>query len=177
MKLFGQFGYYAITKPVSSHDQKITTMNTTYYWKRGFFKSTNKIFNESNLAGWIKLKFWSQSADAEWELNRYFFKSVGFFRNQVFIYDFQKNADIGQITFSNWKEQATITLRDKVYALKRISIWKSTYVLTTPEGEFIEYKGKFLGGAINTPINDGALILAGLYVIINYERKRSQRSA
>ncbi len=147
---------------------------TTYYWKKGFFKSPHYIYKDGELIGWIKENFWRSSAEAEWKVNRYYFKAIGFFRQRALIFDVHKNEPIGNIAFSAWKMQATIQLNGANYLMKRVSFWKSVYTLYTDNGSRADYQNRFTSGVINSTTDDGVLLLAGFFVILKHRQQQSQ---
>jgi hypothetical protein len=145
----------------------------TYYWKKGFFKAAHQIYQDGEGIGWMKEKFWSSSAEAEWKGKQYYFQSVGFFKRSALIIDLQKNETIGDIVFSNWKMQATVQLNGAAYLMKRVSFWKSAYTLYAANGSCAEFQNRFASGVINATTDNGVLLLAGFFVILKHKQQQS----
>jgi len=89
---------------------------------------------------------------------------MGFFKQRVYIIGHANNSKVGEITFHNWKTEASLSIHDKVYKWKKDNIWNTKWRISGPEGDEIQYKGSFTSGTIHRNTDDDLLLLSGLYV-------------
>jgi hypothetical protein len=142
-------------------------MKTTLNWKKGTFKTTYEIYTYGKVAGRLKEKSWTQSADGELNGNRYIFNSKGFFKLKTEIIDSINNTIIGKISYNSWMTKARIEYSGKVINWKYDNSWNTKWSLFDSEGAKIRYSGSSSNGKIESDMQNDMLVLTGLY-IANY---------
>ena len=104
------------------------------------------------------------------ELNekKYTFKTTGFFNQHTQIIENNENKIIGEITYNNWMNKATININGKKFELKYNNIWNSKWSITSLNETQISYNSSTSTGQIQSNTDNELLILSGLFVANYY---------
>ena len=143
-------------------------MQNKYYWKKGLFSETYRVYSNDQQIGKLKNKPFSQSAVGEISGKNYTFKTKGFFRQSTLIIDNIDNSVIGEIDYNSWMTKAFLSLKEKKYSWKYDNIWNTKWSIHESDKVLINYKGSSTGGKIDSDTNDDLLMLTGLYVTNYY---------
>ncbi|MFO7371110.1 MAG: hypothetical protein R6X09_12680 [Bacteroidales bacterium] len=143
-------------------------MQLNLTWKKGFFSNTYTLFKNGEMNGYLREKTFSQTAVAELNGKSYLFRTKGFFKQRTEIIDFSTNQLIGEISYNNWKNKATISNMNKTVYWSYNNIWNTKWSLSDPDGTEIKFAGSSTKGYIESNTDDALLILSGLYVTNYY---------
>ena len=136
-------------------------------WKKKLLGSKYHIYlNKEKVGSLIDWTF-SQSGAGEFRQRKYSFVTTGLFQQKTQIIDKEKGEVIGNIRYNAWMNKAKLTINNENlswqyddWMYKRWSIWNR-------EGVKIRYSGSITRGDIESTIDDGILLLTGLF-ITNY---------
>jgi len=143
-------------------------MQTKFTWKKDFFSALYRIYSNGHEIGKLKEKTFTQTAIGELNGKEYTFRQKGFLKPQTEIINNNDHRVIGEITFSNWMTKASLSIDNKVISWKYDNIWNTKWSLFDSEGIKIQYAGSSTSGQIDSNIDDGLLLLSGLYVTNYY---------
>jgi hypothetical protein len=138
-------------------------MKTSLTWTKGIFSSIYHLFSNGNLIGSLEESF-TKSAKGSFNGKNYIFRTQGFLKHNTMIIDCSDNKIIGQIDFSNWMTKAVITINGKKINWKYDNSWSTRWSLFDADGIIATFSGSTTKGFIDTNIDDGLLILSGLFV-------------
>ena len=143
-------------------------MQLIYNWKKGIFSESYKIFNNETQIGSLSNKSFSQTSRGELNEKKYTFKTTGFFNQHTQIIENNDNKIIGEITYNNWMNKATININGQKFELKYNNIWNSKWSITSLNETQISYNSSTSTGQIQSNTDNELLILSGLFVANYY---------
>ncbi len=118
--------------------------------------------------GSLSNKSFSQTSRGELNEKKYTFKTTGFFNQHTQIIENNENKIIGEITYNNWMNKATININGKKFELKYNNIWNSKWSITSLNETQISYNSSTSTGQIQSNTDNELLILSGLFVANYY---------
>ena len=139
-------------------------MQQDYNWKKGVFSECYKIFNNEAQVGNLSNKSFSQTAHGELNEEKYTFKTCGFWKQQTQIIDNNENKIVGEITYNNWMNKASININGQKFDLKYDNIWNTKWSISSLNETQIRYNSSTTTGQIESKTDNQLLILSGLYV-------------
>ena len=137
-------------------------------WKKGFFSNNYTLYQNGEMIGDLREKSFSQTAVAELNGKGYLFRTKGFLKQHTEIIDSSTKQVIGDISYNNWKNKATISGRNKTVSWNYTNFWNTKWSLADKDGTKINYAGSSTKGQIESNTDDALLILSGLYVTNYY---------
>ncbi|MBN2426421.1 MAG: hypothetical protein JXR46_13370 [Calditrichaceae bacterium] len=139
-------------------------MQTKLTWKKNYFSNLYSIYSNGQQIGKLKDKAFSHIANGELNGKEYAFKTKGFFKQHTEIIDCSDNKVIGSIKYNTWMTKAEISINDKKINWKYDNIWNTRWSIFDSDGMTMAFNGTTTKGRIDSSIDDGALILSGLFV-------------
>ena len=143
-------------------------MQLNYNWKKGIFSESYQIFNNETQVGSLSNKCFSQTAHGELNEEKYTFKTTGFFKQHTQIIENNENKIIGEITYNNWMNKATININGQQFDLKYDNIWNTKWSISSLNETQISYNSTSCTGQIQSNTDNELLILSGLFVANYY---------
>ncbi len=144
-------------------------MKTNLSWKKGVFSNLYKVYSNDQQIGKLKDRTLSQTANGELNGKEYTFKTKGFFKQSTEIIDCAESKVIGRIKYNSWMTKAVISVNGKTINWKYDNLWQTRWRIFNSEGIEIKFSSSLSNGQIESNIDDGLLLLTGLF-IINYHQ-------
>ena len=143
-------------------------MLLNYNWRKGIFSESYKIFNNETQVGGLSNKCFSQTAHGELNEEKYTFKTSGVFKQHTQIIENNENKIIGEITYNNCMNKATININGQQFDLKYNNIWNTKWSISGLNETQISYNSTSCTGQIQSNTDNELLILSGLFVANYY---------
>lgn len=144
---------------------------TVIEWKSGFFSDSFKFYKEGEKLGFLKDRFFSDTAFAEFKDLRVNFKSKGFFNRRIIISDQETDEDIGSIHFGTWSNKAVVSVGREEYHWKYDNFWNSRWSLRKEDTIIAESKSRSFKGSVSYKTNDALLMLAAMFIAHSFSKK------
>lgn len=145
-------------------------MDTLLKWKKGVFSCNYKLLSDGKKIGNLKSNSLSRKTEGRLNGKNFEFRTRGFLKPRVQIFDLEKRKVVGNISFNCWSPEAKIELDGEVSHWGFTNIWKSKWNVFSEGKEPIFYQGGTCNGKIKADEVREAKVLAGLYVS-NYFRE------
>ena len=142
-------------------------MLLNYNWRKGIFSESYQIFNNETQVGSLSNKCFSQTAYGELNEEKYTFKTCGVFKQHTQIIE-NYNKIVGEITYNNWMNKATININGQQFDLKYDNIWNTKWSISGLNETQISYNSTSCTGQIQSNTDNELLILSGLFVANYY---------
>ena len=142
-------------------------MQLNYNWRKGIFSESYQIFNNETQVGSLSNKCFSQTAYGELNEEKYTFKTCGVFKQHTQIIE-NYNKIVGEITYNNWMNKATININGQQFDLKYNNIWNTKWSISGLNETQISYNSTSCTGQIQSNTDNELLILSGLFVANYY---------
>ena len=142
-------------------------MQLNYNWRKGIFSESYQIFNNETQVGSLSNKCFSQTAYGELNEEKYTFKTCGVFKQHTQIIE-NYNKIVGEITYNNWMNKATININGQQFDLKYDNIWNTKWSISSLNETQISYNSSTCIGQIQSNTDNQLLILSGLFVANYY---------
>ena len=142
-------------------------MQLNYNWRKGIFSESYQIFNNETQVGSLSNKCFSQTAYGELNEEKYTFKTCGVFKQHTQIIE-NYNKIVGEITYNNWMNKATININGQQFDLKYNNIWNTKWSISSLNETQISYNSTSCTGQIQSNTDNELLILSGLFVANYY---------
>lgn len=142
-------------------------MRASHTWKKGLFTNLYLIYKNDKPIGNMENKTFSKSAKGSYNGKEYIFRTLGFFKQNTEIIDCSDNKVIGHIQYNNWMTKALITIRGNRINWRSNNIWNTQWSLYDSDDTTMTFYGSIKKGKIESTLDDGVLILTGLF-LTNY---------
>lgn len=133
-------------------------------WKKRLLGSKYSIYLNENLVGNLMDRTFSQSGDGEFRNRKYSFRTYGLLRQKTEIIDNETSEVIGNIIYNAWMNKAQLTINHEVLYWKYEDWLNTRWSISNDEGVQVKYFGSPTNGNIVSTIDDGILVLTGLFV-------------
>jgi len=148
-------------------------MNIFLTWKKGFFSNTYKLYSNGIESGFLKLNIWSNRAKGVLKDKEIEISTKGFFKQETTIMDSKTQEILGTISFGIWKNKTIFKKSTgEEFNWQFNNFWSTKWSLTNSY-TFINYKGSFTKGEINSNSDDEILLIIGLFIANYYWQKRA----
>lgn len=142
-------------------------MKASLTWSKVWSSNLSNIYSDGKPIGSLDESF-SKSVKGTFNGKEYIFKTHGFFKNNADIIDSSEDKVIGSIEFGNWMTKARITVNGKTINWKYDNISSTKWSISDSNGVIMSFSGFGSKGQIDTELDDGLLVLTGLFVTNYY---------
>ncbi len=139
-------------------------------WKKRLLGSKYNIYLNEKLVGNLMDRTFSQSGDGEFKNRKYSFRTYGLLTQKTEIIDHETSEIIGNINYNAWMNKAQLTINNEILYWKYEDWMNTRWSISNAEGVQVKYFGSLTKGNIESTIDDGILVLTGLF-ITNYYLK------
>jgi hypothetical protein len=150
-------------------------MEIKYIWKTRLFSSRYELYRYETLEGELRSAGWRKKT-GELSGKKVLFEIKGFFDRDFLISDPDTKTLLGNISFSNWRRTATITLLNKTYTWNSIGFFRKKWTISDENNVLISYDTHFKNGEITSTADNEILVLTGLF-IREYLKQREAAAA
>ncbi len=105
-----------------------------FNWKTDLFRRRYEVTSSNQLLGLLTHNCFSNNSMAIIDKERYKFKFVNYFRQEVAIINKSNETQIGRIKISCWGSRASITLNDKSYQWSFSNWWQKNWSISSTDG-------------------------------------------
>jgi hypothetical protein len=145
-------------------------------WKTKLFSKKYEIYRQDNLIGDLAKGGWARKINGEINVKKVIFVTIGFFKRETKIMDFDEISTLGTINYSPWKSKSTINYMNKEYKWQFDNFLRTKWSLGNENGPVIKYHSQGFRGIIDTYTDDEVLILTGFF-IRNFQKQKSTEHA
>jgi len=139
-------------------------------WKKNLLSSNYNIYLNEKLVGNLMDRTFSQSGDGEFKDRKYSFRTYGLLTQKTEIFDHETSEIIGNIKYNAWMNKAQLTINHEILYWKYEDWMNTRWSISNAEGVQVKFFGSLTKGNIESTIDDGILVLTGLF-ITNYYLK------
>lgn len=136
-------------------------------WRKRLLGSKYNIYLDKKLVGNLMDRTFSNSGDGQFKNRKYSFRTYGLLKQNTEIIDLETSEIIGNINYNAWMNKAQLTINHEILYWKYEDWMNTRWSISNAEGVQVKYFGSLTKGNIESTIDDGILVLSGLF-ITNY---------
>lgn len=141
-------------------------------WKKGFFSSTTKFYENDIEIGLFKQRGWKDIFRAEINGKKFRFETKGIFKQVTTIFNDMFDSKLGTIEFRNWKREAEVLLNDGTkLSWTTLNFWNTKWQITNNLDFIITYKSSTFKGTAEADKYDDLLFMTGYFIFEFYENQ------
>lgn len=166
---FEEFSYFYSCSPTeNAHNLEANFNRYESQLEKRYVFFDLQTFSRDQEAGHLKGQAWSRKAEGVLNETKVSFRKKGVFSNKAEITDPETGETLGQIEMSGWRNKARITLGGKTLNWRFTNIWNTRRELLEEGNSIIKYKSRTFSGEAELQIQDGLMMLTGLFIFNHF---------